>query len=383
MTVTRNGARRGGTSQAQPRAWDMRWQGHPVRVSTPVPADVWLSVASADPSTMPFQTPAWRDCVCSGSRWRDASRLYELPGGRQLVLMAARRSVPGLPAFEASWPHGWGTGGVLAPGGVRPEEVDLVCADIAARRVLSATVRPAFGAAPAWSQAQQSTAQIARQVHVADLGKSFEDYWVRSVPAKVRSNIRGARRHLERAGITITAGNTPELVRAFYDSYLEWIDWRARQRKVPLALARWQARRAEPYAKFATVADRLGSNCRVLVAWQDGRAVGAAILLRAGGSAVGWRLFADRSLPARFRLTEVLIEENLRYACGTGCRYLEMGESGGKDSLANVKARFGGQVFPLAEYCYERVPLSPALMAWQAARRRAEEFVIARTSSRR
>jgi hypothetical protein len=60
-----------------------------------------------------------------------------------------------------------------------------------------------------------------------------------------------------------------------------------------------------------------------------------------------------------------------------------MGESGGKESLANVKERFGGQVVPLAEYCYERVPLSPALMAWQAARRHAEEFVIARTSSRR
>ena len=96
----------------------MRWQGRPVRVTTPVPAEVWQSVASADPSTMPFQTPIWRDCVCAGGRWRDASRLYELPDGRQLVLMAARRSIPGLPAVEASWPHGWGAGGVLAPGGV-------------------------------------------------------------------------------------------------------------------------------------------------------------------------------------------------------------------------------------------------------------------------
>ena len=66
MTVTRNGARWGGTTQAQPRAWDMRWQGRPVRVSAPVPADVWQNVASADPSTMPFQTPIWRDCVCAG-----------------------------------------------------------------------------------------------------------------------------------------------------------------------------------------------------------------------------------------------------------------------------------------------------------------------------
>ena len=108
------------------RAREFRWEGRPVRVSAPVPAGVWRRVAAADPSTMPFQTPIWRDCVCAGSGWQDASRLYELPGGRQLVMMAARRSRRGLPAVEASWPHGWGTGGVLAPGGVRPDEADLV-----------------------------------------------------------------------------------------------------------------------------------------------------------------------------------------------------------------------------------------------------------------
>jgi Acetyltransferase (GNAT) domain len=364
------------------RAREFRWEGRPVRVTAPVPADVWQSVAAADPSTMPFQTPAWRDCVCAGSRWQDASRLYELPGSRQLVMMAARRSGPGLPAVEASWPHGWGTGGVLAPGGVRPDEVDLVCADLAGRRVLSATVRPAFGAAPAWSQARHGAAAIARKVHVAFLDGPFEDYWARTVPAKVRQNIRASRRHLDRAGITITAGNTPELVRTFYGTYLTWIDWRARQRKVPLPLARWQARRAEPQEKFATVAGMLGPGCRILVAWQDGRAVGASMSLHAGGSAVGWRLYADRSLPARYRLTEVLIEENLRYACESGCRYLEMGESGGKGHLESIKERFGGQAFPLAEYCYERLPLSPALMAFQSVRRRAEEFVVGRLASR-
>ena len=380
MTVTRNGARWGGTTQAGARAWDMRWQGRPVRVSTPVPAAVWQSVATADPSTMPFQTPTWRDCVCAGSQWRDASRLYELPDGRQLVLMAARRSIPGLPAVEASWPHGWGTGGVLAPGGVRPDEVDLVCADIAAHRVLSATVRPAFGAAPAWSQARHGTSAITREVHVAYLEKPFEVYWAHAVPAKVRGNIRRAQRHLEQAGITITAGNTPDLVRAFYGTYLNWIGWRARQRKVPLALARWQARHAEPFAKFATVAGKLGGDCLVQVAWQDGRAVGAAISLHTAGSAVGWRLYADRSLPARYRLAEVLIAESLRHACEAGCQYLEMGESGGKEDLAGIKTRYGGRAVPLAEYYHERIPLSPAMAAAQSARKRAEAFVVARTS---
>jgi hypothetical protein len=80
----------------------MRWEGRPVRVTSPVPPGVWAIVAGADPSTMPFQTPAWRDCVCPGGTWRDASRLYELGNGRRLVLMAARRNVPGLPAIEAA-----------------------------------------------------------------------------------------------------------------------------------------------------------------------------------------------------------------------------------------------------------------------------------------
>jgi hypothetical protein len=45
----------------------------------------------------------------------------------------------------------------------------------------------------------------------SDGEKPFEQYWARTVPAKVRSNIRGARRHLERAGITLTAGHAPVL----------------------------------------------------------------------------------------------------------------------------------------------------------------------------
>lgn len=88
-----------------PQHRDLRWDGRLVRVTTPVPTDVWAAVAAADPSTTVFQTPVWRDCVCSGTGWQDASRLYEMPDGRQLVLMMAGR--PGLPAglaLQASWP---------------------------------------------------------------------------------------------------------------------------------------------------------------------------------------------------------------------------------------------------------------------------------------
>ena len=328
---------------------------------------------------MPFQTPTWRDCVCSGSEWQDASRLYELPGGRPLVLMMARKGSPSRLAVEASWPPGWGTGGVLAPGGVRPEEVEMVCADLARGRALSATVRPAFSATPAWSG--RRTSSITRAVHVAHFGKSFDDFWARSVSARTRSNIRGARRRIEEAGIVITSGNSPELVRAFYDTYLRWIDWRARQRKVPVSLARWQARRVEPFPKFETVANTLGADCRIWLASWEGRPVGATISLYARDTAIGWRCFADRSVGSRFRLSEVLIVEGLRHACESGRRYLEMGESVGKENLADLKARLGAREHSCAEYCFERLPLSSSRMAFQRFRSRAEQWIIAHGTS--
>src|SRR5947199_341842 len=78
--------------------------------------------------------------------------------------------------------------------------------------------------------------------HVAHLGQSFEDFWSRSVSARTRSNNRAAWRSLEQAGVVISRGNSPKLVREFYQVYLQWIAWRARQRKMPTALARWRAR---------------------------------------------------------------------------------------------------------------------------------------------
>ncbi len=372
-----------GETLDRPRPRELRWNGRPVRVTTPVPASVWTAVAAADPTTMPFQTPAWRDCVCADGGWQDASRLYEMADGRQLVLMMARRQVAPRLAVEASWPAGFGTGGVLAPGGVRPEEAALVCADLARSRAVSTSVRPSFAAAPAWPQAGRDAFVIPRAVHVAHFGGPFDEFWARSVGAKKRGLIRGAWRHIERAGIDITSGNSPEFVADFYRVYLRWIDWRAGQRKVPAFLARWQAQRAEPVGKFSAVASALGAGCRIWVARWEGRPVAAAISLYAGEAAVGWRCYADRFVPARFRLPEVLRAEALRHACESGCRYLEMGESVGSGNLAAIKERFGGQEHALAEYCFERVPLSAGRMAVQRFRRQAEDWILPRATRAR
>ncbi len=358
---------------------DMRWDGRAVRVTSPVPDEVWARVAGADPAAMPFHTPAWRDCVCAGGAWQDASRLYELPGGRLLVLPLARRAGrPARLAVAASWPAGWGCGGVLAPGGPQPGEVALVCDDLARSAELSVAVRPSFAAAAVWPGPGAAALTIPRAVHVAHFREPFDVYWAANVTRKRRSLVTAARRHLEAAGVVITTGHSPGLVQAFYDVYLRWISQRAAQQRLPAPLARWHGRRAEPLAKFAAVATRLGEGCRIQVAWWDGRPIGANITLEAGRSAVGWRSFADRSAPARFRLTEILTVESMRHACDSGCRYLEMGESGARAELAGVKTRFGGQQHAFHEYRFERAAVARASQAVRGRRSRLENWLTTR-----
>jgi hypothetical protein len=268
---------------------------------------------------------------------------------------------------------------VLAAGGVRPEEVALICADLARGPAVSISARPGFGAAAAWAGSGVDALVIPRGVHVAHFaGRSFEQFVADRVPAKARRELGRARRHLDAAGVTITSGNSPELVSELYEVYLRWIEWRAAQRRMPLALARRRARRAEPYRKFTTVAGRLGPDCRIWVARWEGRPVAANVSLYAGNAAIGWRAFSDRAAPARLRLYEILTLEALRDAIERGCAYLEMGESVGRAELGRIKERLGASEHPFAEYCLERVPLVAGRMAAQRLRDRAERWVVAR-----
>jgi hypothetical protein len=363
-------------------AREARLGGRLVRVVSPAPTEIWEEVARADPSITPFQWPAWRDCVCSGGKWRDASRLYQLPGDRQVVLMLARRAGwPARLAPAASWPSGWGTGGVLAPGGVRPEEIAMVCDDLAADRSLSVSVRPGYTAAPSWARVADADFVISRSVHVAEFGGSFDEYYSRSLTVKQRARLRNAQRHLQRSGVVLTSGNSPDLVDAFYQVYLRWIERRAIQRHVPVPLAAWRAQRAEPFEKFATVADRLGPGCHICVASLEDVPIAAIMSLHVADSAVSWRAFTDRAAaPARLRLFELLPLEAVRHACEAGCRRIEMGESVGKPDLAQIKERLGAREMSGPEYCFQRLPLAQGRLALQGYRARAERWLIARTS---
>src|SRR5262245_19290526 len=100
-------------------------------VVTPAPRDVWNDVLAADRCALVSQTPAWVDSLCANNAYSDASRLYLWPNGRQLVLPMVRgKRWPAGASSEASYPDGWGIGGLIGAGEITPVEVGSVLADL-------------------------------------------------------------------------------------------------------------------------------------------------------------------------------------------------------------------------------------------------------------
>ena len=100
------------------------------RVTSPAPRELWREALQTDPDVLPSQTPEWIDCMRAFGGYEDASRLYELPEERLLVLPMVRTRFS-----QASLPAGWGIGGLVAPGGTHAEDARTVFADLTARRL--------------------------------------------------------------------------------------------------------------------------------------------------------------------------------------------------------------------------------------------------------
>lgn len=353
-------------------------------MTSPAPRDVWLRVLSADPTATPSQTPAWLDCVCRSDGWHDASRLYRMPDGRTLILPLVRRPLVGasargpVPVVQASFPHGWGTGGVLAPGGATAEDIAVVYADLCRNPGLRTMIRPGFAAAYTWArisadgprQRFRSTYSVPRSTHVLDLSGGFAHVWSHRFTGKARTGIRNAERKAERAGIRIRAGNSPDLVADFYRVYLRWLEQRSWQWRALRPLAQWWSS-AEPLRRFQTAAAMLGADCRIWVAELDGAPVAANIALFHEGVAVGWRAYGDRAFAGTSRAQELLQCRSIEYACEIGCRTFVMGESGGVAGIRHVKERFGAVEYDGAEYVFQRLPIPRLDGARAAVRGRA------------
>ncbi|MGN9912920.1 GNAT family N-acetyltransferase [Phytohabitans sp. LJ34] len=327
-----------------------------VALPRPAPASEWPA------PDLPSQTPAWLRCVCAVGGYRDASRLYEVGDGRRLVLPLVWRRGRG-----ASLPLGWGPGGIVADGGVRPGDVRLVGADLAGLRALGVHIRPDPAYAAVWEAAMPAGVRRERRMSQAlPLDGGFDRVW----RTRFHSDARNRARRAERHGVTVERDDTGRLLPVFHALYAESVDRWARHEGVPPALARWRAARREPPRKLrAVMADRAIA-CRLYGAFLDGRPVAVIVVLFGTGTAVYWRgAMADRLAGpcyANYLLQRTAIED----AVEAGCAVYQMGDSAPDSPLALFKSRFGAVAQHYATYDIETVPVSAVAGRAQAAARR-------------
>ncbi len=339
-----------------PIEWDASGlRAQPLHVTSPAPREVWQDLLKSDAEALPYQTPAWLDCICAMGGYEDASRLYEFSGSRQLVLpMVRRKGLPAALTTEASLPHSWGIGGLVARGTIHAEEVAAVFADLAGRSVPRTSIRPNPRAGETWAAAAPpGIVKVPRLAHVLDLEGGFERVWTKRFRSTARRNVRKA----ERAGLVVECDTSGKLVPVFYDLLRRSFDRWARQQHEPRPLARWRGRRRDPLRKFQVIARMLGEACRIWVAWLDGQAAAAIIVLQ-DANASYIRGAMDKELAGPTRANYVLHRLAIEDACRAGCRYYHMGESGESASLAYFKSRFGATAYPYAEYRLERLPIT-------------------------
>lgn len=336
----------------------VRWQDRPreaTQVRSPAPREIWEATLASDPNALAFQTPSWLDCVCAFDGYEDASRLYELPGGRRLVLPLVRtRNLPARLRTETSLPPTWDPGGVVATGGIRIGDAERVLDDLADRPVLRTSVRPSSLVAAAWATAQRpGVVAVPRLAHVLELEGGFGRVWKDRFAGTARTAVRKA----ERSDLTVERDTSGRLVPVMYELFERSFHRWARKQHEPLALARWRRRRRDPIEKFELIARTLGEACRIWVAWRAGEPA-AAILVLQGANASYTRGMMNKELAGPTRANYLLHRLAIEEACDAGCFHYDMGESGSSESLAQFKTRFGARPQPYAEYHLERLPIT-------------------------
>jgi CelD/BcsL family acetyltransferase involved in cellulose biosynthesis len=326
-----------------------------LRVTSPAPVEVWEEIFRADPEAVPYQSPAWFRAICRMNEYADASRLYELSGGRRFILpLVRRRALPARLSTAASMPSGWGMGGLIGGDVLEARDVTAIFEDLAGLPYLSIGLRPNPRAGELYAAAAPANiARTPRRAHVIDLAGGYEYVWQKLFTKQTRKNIRYA----EKMGVTIEVDTTGRLMPVFYDLLRQSFDRWAEQQNEPLALARWRSERRDPFKKFEMIAREMGDACRVLVAWFEEKPVAAGMVLQYHNINDS-RFAMDKELAAPVRAGDLLQMVAIRDACEAGCRFYHLGESGNSAGLDHYKSRFGAVASSYAEYHIEKLPLT-------------------------
>ena len=322
----------------------------------------WENLVARDDSIALSKTPEWIDCICSASRFSDATLLFRGDDGRQLILPRLRKT--GAPSFLGQFespPQGWGLGadasGVLSEGGpASPSQIAAVIEHVQRHPGLRTRIMVCDDDAEAWASVAPSTLySTARTAQVLDLRGGFSTVWSQRFTSKVRSNARKA----ERRGVVVESDNTGRLVDVFDALYRSSVDRWAQQRSQPLSLMRWRAQRREPQNKFATVAQRMGERCTVSIAWREGEPLAGIVVLTRGPRATYWRGAMDKERARGTGANELLHRYAIEAACAEGRHSYDFGIYQ-TEELKKFKSTFGAHEVPVHVYYFERLPTAAA-----------------------
>jgi hypothetical protein len=325
------------------------------RVISPAPRAAWEEILAASQEALAFQTPAWMDCLCEAGGYRDVSALYDMGDNRRLILPMAQRAFPGGLTTEASLPFGWGTGGFIAADPILPVDVARFWSRAAGAAAMRLSVRPNPREGAVWSgSAPASLIVVPRTAHVLSLEGGFDEVWAHRFEGTARTAVRKA----EKSSLVVEHDDAGRLLPVFYDLYQQSIDRWATQQHEPRWLAHWRGEQRDPLRKFQSVARHLGPAFQVWVAWHNGEAAAAIIVLRQGRTASYWRGAMHKELAGPTRANYLLHRQAMEAACADGCTLYHLGETGSNPALAQFKTRFGAEPHAYAEYHRERVPIT-------------------------
>jgi hypothetical protein len=327
-----------------------------VHVVSPAPRDVWRQALDADPTGLPTQTPEWADWLCRTRGYSDASRLYEFPDGRRLLLPLMARSVAGVRVTEESMPYGFGYGGPLVAGGrATAAEVGAVLADLAVRPGLRATVTPNPLVAATWSTAAPTGGvRVPFLCHVVDLAGGFDHVWSKRYRQDARRKVRRA----EKQPLEVRQVRDDSLVGTFAELNRRSVDRWALQRHQPLWLAHLVERRRDRVGQLASALPALGSTMTGWTAHLDGEPVAAYVALLHGEQAWFWMSAMDAKLADRTHAGALLQSLAIQEACQAGARFFQLGESDDGSGVARFKAGFGATPIRYDALRFERLPLT-------------------------
>jgi CelD/BcsL family acetyltransferase involved in cellulose biosynthesis len=339
-------------------------------VITPAPRQAWRRALAADPNAVATQTPEWLDCLCAMRGYLDASRLYEFPDGRTVILPLAAKVRGGVRIAEESWPYGWGYGGGLVAGGPLTRfEAGIVLADLARRPVVVAGMVPMPLTARVWEEAAAPyrAQRVPYLTQVIDLDGGFDAVWCSRYRRQARGNVRRAQRY----SLDIRKDRGVSGAEVFAALHPKSVDRWARQRGQPLWLARWLARTRNRAGQVAAVARALGEACVIWSAHRAGEPVAVNVVLQYGWHSMGWLAAMDLELARETRAGYLLQSLAIEDACRVGARYFHMGESDPGSTVEHYKSHFGPWRVEYHALRFERLPVTQAQRGLRAAAQRA------------